>query len=158
MVITFEMKLISRLIWEKWELFQSMRISKEPSGMSRTAKNSKKRCFSKNKAVLTLSCLWTYCMSGYLREPIGDNEDLKEARRIVNGSKRVQMAKQGDFERRLQSWRTFIELMQEAQCSWIFTCQCTLLDQSETIRNSKESSGMLKGQQGPTVGCSIPNT
>ena len=42
-------------------------------------------------------------MSGYLREPIGDNEDLKEARRIVNGSKRVQMAKQGDFERRLQS-------------------------------------------------------
>ena len=54
-------------------------------------------------------------LSGFLMEPIRDNEDFKGAVRNVKNSQKGKRGQKGDFHRRRQSLRTFFKVMGDNQ-------------------------------------------
>ena len=81
-------------------------------------------------------------MSGYLTEPIRDNEDFKGAvRNVQNGPKQPNAC----FSKEMAVLTHFFKgYGRDSSCSLLIKCQGTLWNQSETMKTSKEPSGKSK--------------
>ena len=103
-----------------------------------------------------LNVFWIPHMSGYLMDlmkPIRDNEDFKGAfRNVKNGPNRAKKVKRVIFKGVVVLTHFFHGYGRDSSCSGLLTCQGNLWNQSETMRTSKDPSGISKmannGQKG----------
>ena len=103
-----------------------------------------------------LNVFWIPHMSGYLMDlmkPIRDNEDFKGAfKNVKNGPKMAKKVKRVIFKGVVVLTHLFHGYGSESSCSGLLTCQGSPWNQSETMRTSKDPSGISKkaknGQKG----------
>ena len=86
-------------------------------------------------------------------KPVRDNEDFKGAfRNAKNGPNRVKKVKRVAFKGVAVMAHFFHGYGRDSSCSELFTCQGNLWNQLETMRTSKDPSGISKmannGQKG----------
>ena len=81
-------------------------------------------------------------MSGYLIEPIGDNEDFQGAfRNVQKGQKQPNLW----FSKETAVLTHFFQgYGRDSSCSGLLTCQGTLWNQSETMKTFQDPSGTSK--------------
>ena len=89
-------------------------------------------------------------MSGYLIEPIRDNEDFQGAfRTILRGQKQPN----GWFSKETTVLTHFFQgYGRNSSCSGLLTCQGSLWNQSETMRTFQDPSGTSKSAQNSQIG------